>query len=350
MPAAVKADKPNVRTATAEAADAKAEVIEVEIPEGLDLKLPGDEVVAEEAETTGEPETTPEPKRAEKKQDRLPASTREERNKRKELAKKYDEATAERDRLEAELRARRGQPQIGMSKEHREALIERGNKADSMGQLVEIFLDEQGKRDQFWAAALDEERFNRHLQVSETIARKDFDAQHGRGAYDRVLREAGIKDAIALEANGQFRDPSIARAIYTKQDPGLEALELALGKLEKDGRLDAALRSASKAPTADPDTEVEVEEEPEPKSRARRAESEEDPAADKRAGAREVIDQVRGNSSRPRGLHAVKPSPPPRRGLTMADIDGMSDANRSALFKVNPGLRERWLGGEPEAQ
>ena len=342
------AEKPNVRTAEADA----AEIFEVELPEGLELKGAEDVPATESNETTEEqPEVTPakqkatKPPRADKKDDRLPASTREERAKRKDYAKKYEDAAAERDRLEAELRARRGQmPPVGMSKEYREALVKRGNEAESMGQLVEIFLEEQGKRDQFWSAALDEERFNRHLHVSETIARSNVDTQYGRGTYDRVLREAGIKEAITLEGNGQFRDPGIAKKIYGERDPGLEAFEIALGKLEKDGRLDAVLAGEAKG-AKDTDVDHEAEDEPEPKSKARKAESDEDAARERQAGAREVIEQVAGHSTRPRGLHAVKPSAPPKRGVTREDIDKMSEKDRAVLFKANPRAQEWWLGG-----
>ena len=345
--ATAEVEKPNVRTAEADA----AEIFEVELPEGLELKGAKDVLAPEGDEPAGdEPEVAAaKPKadkpRAEKKDDRLPASTREERAKRKDYAKKYEDAAAERDRLEAELRARRGQiPQVGMSKEYREALVKRGNDAETMGQLVEIFLDEQGKRDQFWSAALDEERFNRHLQISETIARHNVDAQHGRGTYDRVLREAGIKEAITLEGNGQFRDPGIAKKIYGEKDPGLEAFEIALGKLEKEGRLDTVLKGAATV-SKDTDPDGEVEDDPEPKPKARKAESEEDAAGERRAGAREVIDRVAGHSTKPRGLHAVKPSAPPKRGVTRNDIDRMSDQEQTVLFKANPRLKEWWLGG-----
>lgn len=347
--ATAEVEKPNVRTAEAE-----AEIFEVELPEGLALKGAEDVPAAEGEEATEEqPEGTPatpkaakpDKSRADKKDDRLPASTREERAKRKDYAKKYEDAAAERDRLEAELRARRGQtPQVGMSKEYREALVKRGNEAESMGQLVEIFLEEQGKRDQFWSVALDEERFNRHLHVSETIARNNVDAQYGRGTYDRVLREAGIKEAITLEGNGQFRDPGIAKKIYGERDPGLEAFEIALGKLDKEGRLDKVLAGEAKV-IKDTDADHEVEEDPEPKSKARKAESNGDAAGERRAGAREVIDTVAGHSSKPRGLQALKPAAPPKRGVTREDIDKMSEKDRGVLFKANPTAKDWWLGG-----
>jgi len=343
------AEKPNVRTAEAEVTE---EVFEVELPEGIELKgsEPEGETTdetTEEAQPEAKAKDKPQPRAEKKKDDRLPASTREERTKRQALAKKYEDVAAERDRLEAELRGRRAPQTVGMSKEYREALVDRGNKAETMGQLVEIFLDEQHKRDQMWSVALDEERFNRHLQVSETVARTNVDREYGRGTYDRVLREAGIKDAVQVENNGAFRDPALAKNIYGDRDPGVAAFELALGKLEKEGRLDAVLKPAVAAKASD-EPDDEVDEEPEPKPKARKAATEEDAAGERRAGAREVIDRVAGHSAKPRGLHAVKPSAPPKRGLTRADLDSMSEKDPNgmkALFKVNPKLKDWWLGG-----
>jgi len=351
MPTAV--EKPNVRTAEAEVTE---EVFEVELPEGIEIKGTAPETettdeTTEEAQPEAQAKDKPQPRADKKDKDRLPASTREERTKRQALAKKYEDVAAERDRLEAELRGRRQPQTVGMSKEYREALVDRGNKAETMGQLVEIFLDEQHKRDQMWSAAMDEERFNRHLQVSETVARTNVDREYGRGTYDRVLREAGIKDAVQVEANGAFRDAALAKNIYGDRDPGVAAFELALGKLEKEGRLDTVLKPAAAKAGDEPDDEVE--EDPEPKPKARKAATEEDAAGERRAGAREVIDRVAGHSAKPRGLHAVKPSPPPKKGVSRQDLDRMSEKDPKglkALFKANPTLQAWWLGGveEPE--
>ncbi len=341
-------EKPNVRTAEA---DAKAdEIFEVEIPEGIDLATPGDEAKpAESEEAEPEPEQEPEPAAklekkpkakvpAKDKDERLSPAAREERTKRKHYAKLWEETEAEKEKLEAELRARRSQPVTAtMSKEYVGALKERANKAETMGDLLEITLEEIQKRDIQWQSALNEERFNRHLYVSEALARKEYPA------YDKVLKEAGITDAVKVGPDGTFADPAVAKRIYTSDDPGGMAYRLAVGRLEKDGRLDEVIGSTQSSKAQ----EVEVEEEETETPAAGKKKSAER-ADDRRAGAREVIEKVGDHSSKPRGLSAVKPAAPPKRGLTRGDLDRMSDQDPDALkalFKANPRLQDWWLGG-----
>ena len=339
------AEAPNVRTAEADPAE---EIFELDdLPEGVDLEAQGDKPAGDDpaAEETTE-ELTPKPGKAKgskavkppkEGEDRLPASTREERGKRKMYAKLWEETEAEKEKLEAQLRAAR-QPQPAASKlstEQRAALKEKANKAETMGDLLEIALDEIERRDARVDAALGEERFNRFLHVSESIARGRF------SQYDKVLKEAGILDAVAVKDNGQFADPAVANKIYRSADPGEMAYTLACGRLEKDGRLDDVLGTQG-----DADREVEdLEPEPKPKG----GKSEKPSGSDeRRAGAREVIEAVSGNSSKPRGLAALRPAAPPKRGVTRKDLDRMSNEDPNGLatlFKAQPKLKEWWLGG-----
>jgi hypothetical protein len=351
---AAKDADPNVRTATVEAAtEVSDEIFEVEIPEGLDLggesepeapapaKKPAEEAVADD-------EPAPKPKvKAKKDEERLPASTREERAKRKHYAELWEKTVEEKDRLEAELRRRQQpQPTAKASKEYREALIKRGNEADTMGALVEIFLDEQDKRDSMWSEALNEERFNRHIQVSEAMARNRWGER-----YDIVCEKAGIFEAVKMKpGTTQFQDPVLAMKIYDSRDPSAVAYRLAVAKLVHEGKLDEVLGEDASAALAD------IAEQPRRKRSAVLEEEEAEAQPDKpakaadqrRAGAREVIDVVGANSSKPRGLGALKPAGPPKKGLTRADLDRMDDENPEALealFKANPRLRTWWLGG-----
>lgn len=348
MAGAAAAKEPTVRTAEAAPAD---EIFEIEdIPEGVDLGKTGDKPEAEEPAEAEKPEIEePVTEKAEaakkpakkptKEEDRLPASTREEREKRKKYAKLWEETEAEKEKLEAQLRAARGQQSVASSKlttEQRAALKEKANKAETMGDLLEIALEEIERRDARMEHAIGEERFNRFLHVSESIARGKFDK------YDLVLKEAGILDAVAVKDNGQFADPAVANKIYRSGDPGEMAYRLALGKLEREGRLDEVIgKTQEKGETV---VEDDDEPEPEPKGKGKSEKA----SDERRAGAREVIEAVSGNSSKPRGLSALKQAAPPKRGVTRKDLDRMSEEDPNGLatlFKAQPKLKEWWLGG-----
>ena len=334
------AEKPTVRTAEAEPAD---EIFEIdEIPEGVKLEA-GDEPAAEpepEPEEPGEPEKPVKgqakpAKKPAKEEDRLPASTRAEREKRKKYAKLWEDTEAEKEALEAQLRAARGQQPVTskLSPEARAALKEKANKAETMGDLLEVALEEIDRREARMEHAIQEERFNRFLHVSEAVARGRFTN------YDKVLKEAGILDAVAVKDNGQFTDPAIANKIYRSQDPAEMAYTLAYGKLEKEGRLDEILGTTPEK------GESVVEDEPEPEKKGGKSEKVSD---ERRAGAREVIEAVSGHSSKPRGLTGLRAAAPPKKGVTRKDLDRMSseDPNGLAtLFKAQPKLKEWWLGG-----
>jgi hypothetical protein len=345
--AAAAQEKPTVRPAEAEPAD---EIYEIEdIPEGVKLEVgdePADKTAVEETPETEEPakgkaKAAKKPQAAkDKDEDRLPASTREEREKRKKYAKLWEETEAEKEKLEAQLRAARGQQQTVSSKltaEQRAALKEKANKAETMGDLLEVALEEIERREARLEAVIKEERFNRFLHVSEAMAR-------GRHSdYDLVLKAAGILDAVAVKDNGQFVDPVIANMIYNHQDPSEKAYAMAYGKLEKEGRLDEVLGTKVTQEKSDPDPdEGEVEAEPKRGSKSEKASDE------RRAGAREVIEAVSGNSSKPRGLTALKQATPPKRGVTRKDLDRMAEEDPNGLatlFKSQPKLKEWWLGG-----
>lgn len=341
--AAAAQEKPTVRPAEAEPAD---EIFEIEdIPEGVKLET-GDEPAEAAVEETPEPEEPKGKAKAAKKpaaakdkdEDRLPASTREEREKRKKYAKLWEETEAEKEKLEAQLRAARGQQQVVSSKltaDQRAALKEKANKAETMGDLLEVALEEIERREARLENVIREERFNRFLHVSEAMAR-------GRHAdYDAVLRAAGILDAVAVKDNGQFTDPVIANMIYNSQDPSEKAYTMAYGKLEKEGRLDEVL-GTKVTQNSDPGEDAEVEPETPKRGKSEKASDE------RRAGAREVIEAVSGNSSKPRGLTALKQATPPKRGVTRKDLDRMSEEDPNGLatlFKAQPKLKEWWLGG-----
>ena len=342
--AAAAQEKPNVRPAEAAPAD---EIFEIEdLPEGVKLET-GDEPAADDAaEET--PEVVEEPvkgkakaakKPAAKDEDRLPASTREEREKRKKYAKLWEETEAEKEKLEAQLRAARGQQQPTSSRltaDQRAALKEKANKAETMGDLLEVALEEIERREVRIENAIKEERFNRFLHVSEAMAR----SRHSD--YDRVLKAAGILDAVAVKDNGQFADPVIANMIYNHQDPSEKAYAMAYGKLEKEGRLDEVLG------TKVTQERSEAVEDDEPEAEPKKAAKSEKASDERRAGAREVIEAVSGNSSKPRGLTALKQATPPKRGVTRKDLDRMSEEDPNGLatlFKAQPKLKEWWLGG-----
>lgn len=326
-------EKPTVRPAEAEPAD---EIFEIEdIPEGVKLETgdePAAEAAVEETPETEEPKgkVKAAKKPAAKEEDRLPASTREEREKRKKYTKLWEETEVEKEKLEAQLRAARGQQQMGSSKltaDQRAALKEKANKAETMGDLLEVALEEIERREARLENVIREERFNRFLHVSEAMAR-------GRHAnYDAILKAAGILDAVAVKDNGQFTDPVMANMIYNSQDPSEKAYAMAYGRLEKEGRLDEVLGTRV-TQGSDPDEDVEVKSEK--------------ASDERRAGAREVIEAVSGNSSKPRGLTALKQATPPKRGVTRKDLDRMSEEDPNGLatlFKAQPKLKEWWLGG-----
>ena len=342
--AAAAKEKPDVRPAEAPA----EEIFELaDIPEGVDVDAAGDAKPEADVKTVEAVEDEPEPKAkakpaikkpVAKEEDRLPASTREEREKRKKYAKLWEETELEKEKLEAQLRAARGQQPASTAKltaEQRAALKEKANKAETMGDLLEVALEEIERREARMENVIREERFNRFLHVSEALARTRFTG------YDKVLKAAGILDAVAVKDNGQFMDPVIANMIYNSQDPGEKAYVMAYGKLEKEGRLDEILGTT-------PEREAVVEDdepEPEPKAKGGKSEKESD---ERRAGAREVIEAVSGHSSKPRGLTALKSAAPPKKGVTRGDLDRMSDEDPNGLatlFKAQPRLKAWWLSG-----
>ena len=342
--AAAAKEQPTVRPAEADAAE---EIFELDaIPEGVEIEVAGD--AKPEAKTVELVEDEPEPKAkakpatkkppTAKEEDRLPASTREEREKRKKYAKLWEETEAEKEKLEAQLRAARGSQPVATTRltvEQRAALKEKANKAETMGDLLEVALEEIERREARMENVIREERFNRFLHVSEALARTRFTE------YDKVLKAAGILDAVAVKDNGQFVDPVIANMIYSSQDPGEKAYVMAYGKLEKEGRLDEVINSGREAIVEDD----EPEQEPEPKAKGGKSETASD---ERRAGAREVIEAVAGHSSKPRGLTALKNAAPPKKGVTRKDLDRLSDDDPNGLatlFKAQPKLKEWWLSG-----
>ena len=268
--AAAAKEKPDVRPAEAPA----EEIFELaDIPEGVDVDAAGDakpEADVKPIEDEPEPKAKAKPavvkKPVAKEEDRLPASTREEREKRKKYAKLWEETEVEKEKLEAQLRAARGQQPASTAKltaEQRAALKEKANKAETMGDLLEVALEEIERREARMENVIREERFNRFLHVSEALARTRFTE------YDKVLKAAGILDAVAVKDNGQFMDPVIATMIYNHQDPGEKAYTMAYGKLEKEGRLDEVLGTR-----VEREAVIEDEPEPEPEPKAKGGKSE----------------------------------------------------------------------------
>lgn len=194
-----------------------------------------------------------------------------------------------------------------------------------------------------------------HVRAQQAELREDL-AEEGID-YDETLRKAGIWDALQQDAQGNFRDPVVAKSVYNSANPAKKAYRLAKDKLE-------FLR--------DPKGTKETDEEPEaPVARAAAAAPVPAPAAPaaptapdavaeaRRQGARETAEVVTQNSQRPRGLKVLqRAGEPPKIGLT-ADtwdwvdkaLDSPSEATREHMLSIlerNPRLNEFWMSGRPK--
>lgn len=320
---------------TPEPEDAEAALAEAEEPEKGEPEAKAAKPTPAKAEPEKAEPEKPEAAKPEKRE-RLSPAAREEREKRKAYARKYEQTLSERDAAMAEIERLRGTRSADL-KEHYKGLVERADKAEKMGEIMTIALEEMDRRDTLLQRTLADVQYRHAVEMSQVAARQ----RHPD--YDEALRKAGIIDAVQIDpATGTWRDPEMGRRIYLtrdgrpKADPAEEAYQLAVGKLEYE-----AARNNGKADEANEEPEERTPEKP-----GAKAPTAEDVREAERRGARQVIETV--ERARPKGLANLKPAGKPTAGLTRRQLDDMMErepVRYAELCKKRPDL-ERWhLGG-----
>lgn len=257
----------------------------------------------------------------EAKAEPLHPAVREERAKRKAYDKerqlykaKWEETEREVQRLQARL-AQTGMetkaPPVRIAKERLDALKERADKADGLGAVAQMGLEETARlleeRDQVWADRFADLQFRTHVRLSEVSSR----ARHVD--YDTVLEQAGVFEAMRQRPDGTYPNPALARMILQHPDPGEEAYAIAKGRLiaQEDAKREA-----------EPDTEgvaepVKAEVKPEAKADKTPAPAQPEAEAEaERRGARAVVDKVVGNAGRAKGISGLRKAGPVGRAVT----------------------------------
>ena len=326
---------------------------EAKAPEAKKAEEPAKEPAKEAPKAEAKPEPTPED--AAKEREALLARAREERGKRKEYARRYQDTLSELDRAREQLAKERAKPRDDGDKRAEAYWKQRvaelkveADKADGMGTLVEMTLNEvwkeQERRDRVHAKR--QEQF----EYLTTVAIAQVQSRQRHPDYDEVLKKSGVQAAIQVGEDGNWKDPVLGRAVYftrdgeLRTDPAERAYEVAEALLKGKKAFDEELAGDDKE-TAKPEPKAEAkpEQKPEPTPEVK-AEAEAE-----RRGAQRVIDKVEAAANRPVGIRGIRPAGTPGRGvITLKELDRLADENPAELDRVlraNPELERKWLGG-----
>lgn len=287
--------------------DPAQEAIEVELP--AELTPPEAEP---EAEPTEKPEAEPpgakEPAEAKAPQEpRKPAKGRvvpkealdAERDKRKRATEAYKAAETQRQQYESELARIRAEQEIkkeGPPTKYDE-LPDLNTVAAKIKEEVQAVFEQR-------LNAAEAASLRRHVALSDYYFRRENED------YDDVLEKSGVAAAIKIDpATGRPPDPYLWNHIFRSMNPAETAYNYGKGKLSDKTEAEAEIRGEER-------------------------------------GRREVTDKVIANASRPRGIAALPSSSASRTGLTRADIDRMSDAQKARLKSSRPDVWRWYLGGD----
>lgn len=218
-----------------------------------------------------------------------------------------DQVEQERARRDEEARRATAERNGSMRDEDKERLT----NAETVADAAPVLLDMADRRAQ-----------GQFLDVKRGLAILSQEIARSRHSdYDDVLEESGLKESLALDANGRPRDPDVWERIYLRSDnPGEDAYAIALSMVEeKEGR--------------EPRRGDGYEELP--------------PATGSRAeGRMDVMRTLETTTARPRGIRDLPPAGgQQRRRLTLNDIDKMSREERA---KLPEHVLAAWLGKPPD--
>lgn len=330
------------------------EVLTLEEEEGEEKVVPPkDETppkveAKQEAVKDAEPPTaeiTPEPKvepKVETKTEPIGPIAREERAKRKAATKErefykgqWEETEREVQRLQARIQQAgmetKAQP-IKVPKERIEALEAKAEKADGLGKVAGLALEETAKlieeNDQRWADRFADFQFRMGVKLSEVSAR----ARHVD--YDAVLSQGGVFEAMTQRPDGTYANPILARLVLQDPDPGERAYMIGKGRIiaiedakaEAEPKGDEGEAEVKATPKADPKAEAAVK--PEPKGDVE-AEAE-------RRGARAVVEKVNANSQKAKGISGLRKAGPVGKTATWTreELDGLMRTNPTRYMEL----------------
>lgn len=286
---------------------------------------------------------TPEPLKADVKPEPIGPIAREERAKRKAATKErefykgqWEETEREVQRLQARIQQAgmetKAQP-IKVSKERIDALEAKAEKADGLGKVAGLALEETARlieeNDQRWSDRFADFQFRMGIKLSEVSAR----ARHAD--FDHVLSQGGVFEAMTQRADGTYANPILARLVLQDADPGERAYIIGKGRLiaMEDAKAEAEPKGeaettaeATREVSAAPQAEAAVK--PEPKVDAE-AEAE-------RRGARAVVDKVNANSQKAKGISGLRKAGPVGKTATWTreELDGLMRTNPTRYMEL----------------
>lgn len=249
-----------------------------------------------------------------------------ERVKRQRLAEDYSRLMADNDALQRQQV--QGQAIIWSDAEKAE-IKEKANKAADMGEVAEIVMDAFQKK----THTADRSRAIQERTTALAKREEEFRKEHPD--YDEKLTKSGIFSATSIDpATNRYRNPAIAKDIYTAADPIARSYELALGALEQRGELEEPAESVPAEPSAAPSA-------PKPAPTAAAPAPKPAPSVPAAPSERPV---------HPRGVNVLPRTGagPQRVGFTRQALDRMMDEDPDrylALMNANPRLDRFHMGG-----
>lgn len=360
-------------TITTDAPPAPAEVEEVELTlAGLDLQdlEPADEPPAQETPAPPVPAApaattpTPEPKPATPVKGDVGKALKQERQKTKTLRAKVDAY----ERLWGPIEAQRAKGaerftqrpsvdpvQVRFDKPPTTAQSAEAEKilGTGAGPVVDVILTEAHR----YAQTAAQGAVNQALasvdvyiaKVQEADLRDEL-AEQGI-AYDEVLQEAGMFDALKWDQGRFVGDAAVGQVVYGSPNWARKAYRLAEAKLRKAGkwRWDGEEQDtpADLSGGAEKEAPTSVTPTPAPTAPQTIAEA-------RREGARQVAEAVVKQAERPRGIRVLQNAGgPPRTGLTPEfwdRLDGLMDSKPEAFIEFmqkNPAVDTWFMRGRP---
>lgn len=271
------------------------------------------------------------------------AALHEEREKRKSYARAWEATAEENEQLKAQLETQRGAGRaIKFTPEERAAIREKANKANDLGEAVETVLDLVETKTQ----VVDKEAAIRERTARIKQLEDDFKAAHPD--FMAVTTTAGMWEAMRHDsATGRWGNDAVAKRVLGSPNPAEKLYQLALGKLEAEGRLDDVLAPfAGEVPTPQPDPTPAPAAAPKPAAAPAPAT---DVAAAERRGAQRVVDDLEKTANRPRGIrHLPSAGGAPRVAVTRPYLDQLMDSDPvkyQQMCDENPALERYHMGG-----
>ena len=345
--AAEKEDKPETAEEAEAAEEAKA------APAKAEVKVKAESKAAAKPEP--KPEATPTAE-AEAKRPATPMTPieRAEREKRKEYARKWQSALDEQERLQARIQqlqrevkvtgdVKLPQERIAAVKGRLKAALKDASELDVVAErAVEESVGEAAfliqERDKHWQQEIE------RLQFVNRVSLSILGARVSHRDFDEALRASGLAAEIGERADGTYANPYLAKRVYLAADPGEEAYQLAIGRLEAEAGKNGQPGDADAEKTA-PRAKTESAEsaKPAPKAAVKtEAEAEKDEADAERRGARKVIEQVETIANKPKGIAGLKSAGGPKTRWSKGELD--------ALMRANPGRYQELVGKYPELE